>query len=153
MWILLLPKNLVIIFTNWLSFLIQSWNQTSFLDTRSKNKFSFIFASDRLVNFLQRYLKHCPSLGSLMCRGGSRTFSRYMFLPLVALLETVTWHHLYFVFTNICPLLIDIDLSECWNISSFSMCSFIVSFNQRSLHFSARGISFIPIFKCGGNYS
>ena len=41
--------------------------------------------------------------------------------PLLLLLKTVTLCHLYCVFTYIHPLLIEEDLSECWNIMSISL--------------------------------
>ena len=58
------------------------------------------------------------------------------------LFKTVMWHHLYCVFTNIHPLLINKHLSECLNFSSFSVY----------FHFSVRVIHFYSYFLSLSSY-
>ena len=47
------------------------------------------------------------------------------FFPSWLLLETITWCHLYCVFTYNYSLLIEGDLCECWNISVKFLCVYL----------------------------
>ena len=57
--------------------------------------------------------------------------------------KTLTWRHHYHMFTYICSLLIEKDICDCQNISSFC-----VSFIRRSRHFSVKVFPFISSLLC-----
>jgi hypothetical protein len=66
------------------------------------------------------------------------------FLELFKQLETVTWRHLYCVFTYIYSFLIEKDLRQCRNVSLKFMCALLVYLCLSSRDLSI--FSVIPIF-------